>query len=90
MAFTFLKHKVRPLWVTYDEPVGVGDGETTRWLLPEGANERQRIVIYLDGISLPSDAKIPVMEGAGEPMLDKGKVVLDKDGNTVYSNGRPV
>lgn len=92
MGFTFLKDKPRPLWLTYREPVGIGAGATTRFPLPPGTNERQRIVIYQDGASLPSDAKIPVMEGVGEPLLTKdGKQAFDKDGKTpLLSKGKPM
>lgn len=91
MAFHFNKDRVRPLWLTYREPVGTGDGATTRFKLPEGTTEQQRIVIYQDGGSLPSDAKLPVMEGVGEPVLTKdGKPVLDKEGNAVLSKGKPM
>lgn len=91
MALQFIRHRVRPLWVTFQEPVATGDGFTTTFPLPAGASEHQKLVVYLNGNPLPSDAKVPCMEGVGEPLLTKdGKPVIDKDGNAVLSKGRPV
>ena len=61
-TFRFLRFGRKPVWVSYAELIGYGDGNNRTFQLPTSFTPRQRLCAYLAGGKVEPDGKMPEID----------------------------
>lgn len=88
MPLRFTRFGRRPMWVSYQELIGEGDGEITTFPLPKGFGRHQHLAVYLGGAKINHDAKSP--EHDPDTIDETGKIVQGKVKTTVEGDAKSV